>query len=511
MNLSKQSTAKYQENLKANIDAINKVASTVRPTVGPKGLDVMLVDQYGEYTCTNDGVEILSNIDVNHPAAKLAIEVAKAQELKVGDGTTTATILTDAILQNALHEIENNNYSPVRLVKGIDLAIDFITKSLEDNAEQIIDINDPKLKSITNISARANEAITDLLVEVAKKEITNNSMHKDFQLTEDFSNCVKGFQAHGSRVIDGILINKKSHFEFNTKLKDASILVIEGAFEPDPIPAEAVTTDAGVKKFENNIYALQELAKKVLRSGIKVILVDASMLPSLEEFFSKEGILVLTRIKKSELKEIARVSGTQLLSKQAIASMDFGEIQKSAGLLKSFYRDQKLNAFILEGSKYYRATALISAETRSALQEKERIAIDAAKALRSAYQYGYVLGEGVAEINLQQSLRDYIHEYQKENSINDRALIAGMETVANSLPALFEQILENAGFAADEFIKQAKLGLNNKEGLDLDTGNQVDLDAAGILDPVEVKINAFKIAAEIVCQILRINLVLQSK
>ncbi len=511
----------YIEILSSNIAAIQSLAATIRGTVGPKGLDVMLVDQYGDYSCTNDGVEILSKIELSHPAAKLAIEVAKAQESKVGDGTTTATILTDALLTEALYRIRSG-ISATRLIRGIELGLKSVLDDLKKQAQKIEGIDDENLLALTLISARNEKKIAETVINAASKLLKKNKKHgEDFFIDKsfDFSTLIKAYPGHETKIIDGLFVKKKSHFNYDYKtFKDISVLVIEGAFEPEAVPPESVTTDEGVKKFSNNIQVIRETAKTIAKAGVKAVFVDASMYQNIEEYFVKEGIFVLTQIQKQDLKAIALCSGTKMLTRQNLFNITSAEaVKKLSGKIKKLNLEAELGGISIEGDKFYLPTVLISAETSVLANEKERIAIDAAKAMQAAYRSGFVLGEGIAELNAIRPLDKLIAKSNKEK-LYQEDVIAGMEIVKHSLAALFNQIVENAGFDSELMLETILNGQNislkaNKSvaGYDLETGGIINLLEAGILDPLEVKINAFKIASEIACQILKINTVLQAR
>lgn len=485
-----QEKHRYIDVLSSNINAISSLAATIRGTLGPKGLDVMLIDQYGDYSCTNDGVEILSKIEIKHPAAKLAIEVAKAQENKVGDGTTTATILTESILTEALMRVKSG-IPASKLIQGIELAGKEVIKELKNQSQQIKGLDDPQLLALSKISARGDHELASLLVKAAQNI-------KDLDQI-NLSQLIKAYPETESRIIDGILIKKKSHFNYAKNFKDAHSLVIEGAFDPEAIPPEAVKTDEGVKKFSTNVDQLMEAAKRIVKAGIKAIFVDASIFPSIEEYFAKENIFVLTQLHKEDLKSIALSTGSKLITRQKLFEASPEEISKLAGTASEINFAPELNGIIVKGQKFYLPNILVSAETNILSSEKERIAIDAARALEAAIRSGYVLGEGIAELKAAKAL-DKIHETNQD-------LADGIAIVEASLKALFVQITANAGYDANEYLGK----IQGKQGLDLDTGSVIDLEEAGILDPLEVKINAIKIASEIASQILKINLVIQAK
>lgn len=488
--------------LESNIQAIENLASTVKQTVGPKGLDVMLVDEYGCYKCTNDGVEILDNVQVNHPVSKLAIEVAKSQEARVGDGTTSAVIFTEALLKASYKKIKEGAKIQ-RLISGIEFALEKTLGLLEKNSFKIQNLDDEKLLEITKIAARGDEDLASLLIETIKKTRSFNLKDFDYDLSGHIFSNLRA----KDEIIEGYLLKKRSHFIFDTSLENIKVVLLEGSIEPEAMPTEAISTGEGLKKFESNIQLLLESSKKLLRAGVKAVFSSGSILPKLEEFLVKEGIFVLSHITKSDLKRFKLFSGAQILSREKFISLDQDTLIKAAGTFVNLYWNEKLQAHIIQGSKFKVASLVLSSETKVALEEKERIAIDAAKSLQSAINKGYVLGEGLAEMNLLPNLDKLEHSLNKE----DFSFIAGIVSMKESVQALFKQILENAGLEADEYIKQINFSSENRLGVNLDNLQIIDLYENGILDPLEVKLSALKIATEISLQVLKINRVLQSK
>lgn len=500
-----EKTKKYAEVLSNNIQAIRSIVASVRGTIGPKGMDVMIVDEFGNFICTNDGVEILSNIQINHPAAKLAIEAAKSQEIRVGDGTTTAVILCDSLLASALLRI-NSGAQPTRITRGIEIATQATIQELIKSAQKIKDINDPKLKAITNISARGQEDITELILEAAHRIIKNNSQNPLLKNNYQLADSIIVSTGLESAVLDGLFIKKKTHFNYTQNFKDASVIIVEGPLEPEPMSSEAVSTDEGVKKYEHNIQALMETVKKISKAGVKAVLSSSSMLAAAEELFVREGVFVLSHLKQSDINHLVNISGAKLTTRTKLLNSDLDQIKNYSGTLTQIEHKPELSGFTFQGKKAYHASILISAETDTVLEERGRIATDAARALSAALRSGYVMGEGVAELNIADNI-----EKLRDSYSNDKDVSAGIEIVVEALKSVFLQITENAGFSPNDIYYKVRAVPGNIMGIDLDTGEALDLETAGVLDPLEVKTSAFKIASEIAIQILKINMIVQGK
>lgn len=500
--------------LKTNIEAIRSVMALVRTTIGPKGLDVMLVDEFGHSTCTNDGVEILSNVQLQHPAAKLAVEATSSQEIQSGDGTTTCAIYIDSMLASALKQVELGHKAN-RIAEGIKIATEQACELLEKNSKKIT--TDSELRSLISISARQDSEITELVFQAItgshrhceKDEVRRGNLQIN-NLELDLSDHVVASLNNKSQILDGLFIKKKTHFSFPNIIKDAPLLLIEGPFEPESMASEVVSTEEGVRKYENNLQSLLDTAKKIVKAGTQVILTGSSMYPSIEEYFIKEGVLVLTHVSKKHLQNIASLTKAKILSRPKLIHGDLNSINKNLGKVESAQYLDELGGFLFKTSESIK-TILISAQMQSSLDEKERIVIDALKAGQNAVLSGYVLGEGIAEMNIISSL-NYRHckeEGQSNLPVNDLAV--GFTIIQDALRSILWQIIDNAGLDYKEAISQIKFNADNKLGINLDSGKTIDLEEAGIIDPLKAKLSALRIATELTIQVLRINAIVQSK
>jgi chaperonin GroEL (HSP60 family) len=503
-----ETSNKYTEILDRNISAINLVINAVTGTIGPKGLDVMLVDKFGNFKCTNDGVEILSNMELNHPVMKLIVQAAKSQEARVGDGTTTVAILCGAILNQAQKQI-SNGIQAIRLIEGIKLGVKLGIDELKACAKPIKSTKDKALENLVKISSRGDEEITRLIMLSARQaESSNNSLEAllDCDSGYEFSDSVSGVLNEESRILDGLFIRKKTHFNYPNKFKNIDGLVIEGPFEPEPMSSEAVSTDEGVKKYEQNIQLLLETAKRISKAGIKAVFCSSSMMPAVEEFFVREEIFVMTHLKSSDINRLINISGAKLTTRSKLFNIDALSILSYAGKFENIDKHEDLGGFCFLGKKKYQPSILIGAETESVLEERKLIAIDACKALVAGLRNGYVIGEGVTELNVSTKLKEKLQDLNLDNEI-----LVGANIITRALKAPFEQILTNAGLDPNKSLELLELGSENQCGIDLDTGKPINLVTEGILDPTESKLSALKIAGELAVQILRINSIIQAK
>lgn len=498
MKVEKHNTSNaYNQVLNSNIEAVRAITALLRSTIGPKGLDLMLVDEFGNSIITNDGYEILNNVQINHPAAKFALEACRSQETAIGDGTTTTAILLDALLESSSSLIEDKSKIN-QVIKGINKAAKKTIEALRKQKIELPSANDKKLEDIVTISARGEDDLSSLVVKTARK---NAHLIGDKFSDFDLSKNVFSKTNVEERIIEGFLIKKKSHFDFNQNIKSSKVLLIEGPFEPDPISSESASTNEGVKKIETNIQSLLETAKRIAKAGVRAILTSSSMLVAAEEFFAKEGILVLTHVKKSDLNMLKTLARTKLHSRNLLFNCDIKSIEDISGNLKSISLDKEIGAFVFnaENENYKTYSMLISSATETKTEERKRIAIDACRSLSAALKNGYVMGEGVAEMNCVDELKAML-------DASDEA--TGLEIFLDAIQAPFKQIIENAGMEDQKLIK---FSIENKNGYNLDNGDLINLEDNGIIDALDLKISAIEIATAVATQILRINNIIQSK
>jgi archaeal chaperonin len=489
-----QEISNYNSVLKTNITAIRSILALLKSTIGPKGLDVMLVDEFGQSNCTNDGIEILRNLQVKHPSAKLAVEAIQSQELQSGDGTTTCAMYIDGLL-SAAEKLINSGIKANQICRDIRQACKKANELFKNSSNSIN--NDDELKSLISISARNDDEITDLVF----KSITSlRASNTDSSLGIDLSEHVLASLNKDSTLLDGLFIKKKTHFGLKEELVNPQILLIEGPMEPDPMSSEVVSTEEGAKKYEKNLLALFSTADKIIASGTKIILTGSSMYPSLEEHFNKEGVLVLTHVNKKHLENMGYLTRAKALNRPKLFYNDKLYIEKHLGKVHKVTQLNELGGYLFDTSPNSIKTILISSQMQSSLDERERITIDALRAGQNARKNGFVLGEGIAEMNIIPSL-EACADLNKESK----------ELIKTSLSSVFIQITENAGFDYDSIKSKFNFSNENIFGLDLDNGEIINIKEAGILDPLQTKISALNIASEFCCQIIRINAIVQAK
>ena len=509
MSLKQQATkgSDVDERLAAlvtNSNAVRAIAAAVEGTLGPKGLDTMLVDKFGEVVITNDGVTILATMEANHPAAKMLINIAKAQQAEIGDGTTTATVMAGALVSQGVDQVIKG--VPVtRIIEGVKAGVAKALEMVKQKATPITGMDDHMLRQVALIAGREHQDIADLVVEAAR--MTGHEKLKDpsFKL----SDTIMSEEGAENEVFMGVIVNKQRLSKHMPReLINPKILVIDDALEPEEIEDEALATEAGFARYQELQDQFNDNLKKLVDLGIKVILVDRGVDNYAEEVMTDAGIMVVQRVSNKELLKAAEHIGARPIKRTGLRK-EAADLAKYLGKAKKVYEDEKLEHVRLLGGKGKpMATILVGAATEEVVGERERIAKDAAASVQAAVKGGVVPGGGAIELALARDV-----EKVREN-IRGMA-VYGIDCVAEALRKPFFQIVANAGFNPLEKIGDV-VAAQIKEGreslaLDCDSGDVVDMFELGVVDPAMVKIHALKAAGEIAEAILRIDTIIKKK
>lgn len=491
--------------LEMNVNAIKAVAGAVQGTIGPKGLDTMLVDQFGEVVITNDGLTILNLMEVNHPAARMMINIAKAQQEEVGDGTTTATIMAGEMVNEGLNQVRQG--VPVaRVIEGLRKGLQGTMELIEKNSREIQGLNDPVLHNIALVAGREYRDIANLVVEAAQMVGKEKLEEPSFKLAD----TIKAVEGANNQVFLGVILNKErinkqmpKSFEDNVK-----ILIIDDALEPEEIEDEALTTESGFNRylqireeFKNNILKIVEL-------GINVVLVDRGVDDLAEEILNDAGIMVVSRVAHKELNNAAEHTGSKMIKRTGLKK-DLENIGKNIGYAQRVYEDEKLEHIrIIEGKAKPIATIIVSASTKEVVGERERIAKDAASAVQACVIGGYVPGGGSIELAIARDVEQLQKDMKGMGAF-------GVKCVVAALQRPFLQIVANAGFNPLEKlgdVTQAQVEQEiNDLAIECDSGQVANMLEIGVVDPTLVKVHALKAAGEVAEAILRIDTIIRKK
>jgi len=491
--------------LMTNANAVRAITAAVQGTIGPKGLDTMLVDAAGDVIITNDGVTILDKMEVNHPAANMLINIAKAQQAEVGDGTTTATIMAGGLVSEGVNQVLKG--VPIaRVIEGIKYGIASALEQIKLRAREITDVNDPILHSIAMIAGREYADIADLVVKAARLIGVEKLCEPHFK----FADIIMAEAGADNEVFMGVIVDKeRMNQEMPCKMiGQPKVLVIDDALEPEEIEDEALSTEAGFQLYRELQQEFKHNVQKIIELGVGVVLVDRGVHAVAEEILTDAGIIVIQRVVAEDLRRASEHVGARMIKRTGLKKQ-LADIQKYLGTAATVYEDEKLEHIrILGGNGKPMATILVGAATAEVVGERQRIAKDAASSVQAAIKGGYVPGGGSIEVAVSR-------EVEKSRG-NVKGMSAyGVDCVTHALRRPLSQIVENAGYNPLEKVEEAVAAQGNKDmdslGINCDTGEVVDMLTLGVVDPVKVKLYAVKAAGEVAMAILRIDTIIKKK
>jgi len=494
---------------RSNILAAKQVAETVRTTLGPKGMDKMIVDSLGDVTVTNDGVTILEEMNIENPAAKMLVEVAKTQENQVGDGTTTAVVLAGELLKNAEDLLEKDVH-PTVIAKGYRLAAEKSQKILNAMAETISEDDDEVLKriAITAMTGKGAEASKEILANLAVEGIKmvvdkdGNSRHINIDNVKLEKKVGDGTE--DSELIKGILLDKeKVHSGMPRVVKNAKIALLDAAIEIKSTETDTKIEINDPMKLQEFIdqeeKILKDMADRIIKSGANVVFCQKGIDDIAQHYLAKAGIYACRRVKKSDIDKLARATGAKIVTNLRELSKDeLGE----AGIVEETKVGNEDMTFVRECKNPKAVTILIRGGTEHVVAEIERAMNDAIGDVAAVLKDGKVVaGAGAPEVELAKQLREYA------NSLSGREQLAVL-AFADAMEVIPRTLAENAGLDPIDMLTELKSQHdkgNKWHGIDAFTGKVTDAWAAGVMEPLKIKTQAVKSASEVAELILRID------
>ncbi|ALM76339.1 thermosome subunit beta [Thermococcus barophilus] len=492
-----------------NILAARIVAETVRTTLGPKGMDKMLVDSLGDIVITNDGATILDEMDIQHPAAKMMVEVAKTQDKEAGDGTTTAVVIAGELLRKA-EELLDQNIHPSIIVKGYTMAAEKAQEILDSIAKDV-DVNDEEtlLKAaITAITGKAAEEEREYLAKLAVEAVKQVAEKVGDKYHVDIDNIKlekkEGGSVKDTKLIKGVVIDKERvHPGMPKRVEGAKIALINDAIEVKETETDAeirITSPEQLQAFlEQEERMLKEMVDKIVATGANVVFCQKGIDDLAQHYLAKAGILAVRRVKKSDMEKLAKATGAKIVTNiRDLTPDDLGyaevvEERKVAGESMIF----------VEGCKNPKAvTILIRGGTEHVVDEVERAMEDAIKVVKDIVEDGKIVaGGGASEIELSVKLDEYAKEVGGKEQL-------AIEAFAEALKVIPRTLAENAGLDPIETLVKVIAAHKEKGptvGVDVFAGEPADMMERGVIEPVRVKKQAIKSASEAAIMILRID------
>lgn len=490
----------------SNIAAAKAVAGAVRTTLGPKGMDKMLVDTIGDVVITNDGVTILKEMDIEHPAAKMMVEVAKTQDEEVGDGTTTAVVIAGELLKKA-EELLDQDVHPTVIAHGYRMAAEKAQEILERIATSVKASDFEILKKIaeTAMTGKGAEAAKDKLCELVVKAVT---MVADEDGTVDIDNIKIEKKVGGSiedtEVIEGMLVDKERvHPAMPKKIENAKILLLNASveFKKTEVDAEInITSPDQLQAFlDEEERMIRSIVDKIIQSGANVLFCQKGIDDIAQHYLAKAGILAARRVKKSDMEKLARATGASVVSSiDAIAPSELGR----AGLVEERKVSGEAMIFIEKCENPKAVSIIVRGGTEHVVDEIERALDDALNVVSVVMEDKKIVpGGGAPEIETSLKLRDYAA------TVGGRAQLA-IEAFADALEIIPRTLAENAGLDPIDMLVDLRASHeqgHRNHGLNVFTGKTMDMLKEGVVEPLRVKTQAVASASEAAIMILRID------
>jgi archaeal chaperonin len=497
---------------RSNIMAAKAVAGAVRTTLGPKGMDKMLVDTMGDVVITNDGVTILKEMDIEHPAAKMMVEIAKTQDQEVGDGTTTAVVLAGELLKQA-EELLEQEIHPTVIAAGYRAAADKSMEILNAMAVKVSATDEGLLKKIavTAMTGKGSQSNRDELADMAVKAV-QAVVDEDGSVDTDNITVEKkvGGGIIDSMMVSGVVIDKdRLHPNMPKSVTSARIALINAALEIEKTEVDAkiqITSPDQLQAFlDQEETMLKGMVDRVVATGANVLFVQKGIDDLAQHFLAKAGIYTIRRVKKSDMDKLARATGARVVTSiHEISKDDLGK----AGLVEERKVSDEKMTFVEQCENPKSVSIILRGGTEHVVDELDRAMEDALRVVGVALQDRLlVAGGGAPEVELALRLRAYA------STVGGREQLA-IEAFANAMEVIPKTLAENSGLdQIDSLValrSQHEMG-SKTSGLDMDTGKPVDMLALGVVEPLRVKTQAINSAAEAAVMILRIDDVIASK
>ncbi len=500
-----------------NIMAAKAVADAVRSTLGPKGMDKMLVDSMGDVVITNDGATILKELDIEHPAAKMVVEVAKTQDNECGDGTTSAVVIAGELLKKSESLIEQNVH-PTVISNGFRLASHEAVNILKAMGVDIspTDKKSLKLVATTAMTGKSVGGEMSSLADIAVDAVSSIAEKLDGKYRADIDN-IQVEKKHGGSVTDtklikGLVLDKERvHPRMPSVTKGAKIALVDSALEIKKTEVEAkiqIRDPMQMQKFlDEEEKTLRSMVEKVKKSGANVLICEKGIDDLAQHYLAKENIYAVRRVKRSDMEKLAKATGGKVVTNlDDLSSSELGSAEQVEEVKIS---DSDMT--FVTGCKNPKAVSiLVRGGTEHVVDEIERSLHDALKVVSVAIEDGVVVpGGGAPEIELSLKLRDY------GQTVGGREQLA-IEAFAEALEVIPWTLAENAGMDSMDVIIQLKTAHNSKKsgrnfGVNVLENKVSDMLDAKVIEPLRVKTQAIQSATEVASMILRIDDVIASK
>ena len=496
---------------KNSFAAVKLITQVVRSSLGPRGMDKMLVGSTGDVTITNDGTTILKEIDVEHPIAKMMVEVAKSVDNEAGDGTKSVVVLAGALIENA-EELFNKDVHPTIIVEGFRAA----SKNAIEYLKKISIKIDPKDRSF--LSKIAMTSLASKMVTTNSQVLSGIAIDAALNVADEFEgNKLKididnikvekktGGSLHDTRLVQGIVIDKEiAHAGMPRKIHGAKIVLLNSALEIEKTKSDSKLNISSPDQMQNYLNEeeriLKSMVDRISASGANVVLCQKGIDDIVQHYLAKEGIIAVKRIKESDMSKLSKATGARIVT-------NTDELSKDDIGLTELVEERKIETdkwVFIEGCKNPKSvTILIRGGSQRLVDEADRSIHDALMALKCVVEYPFVVvGGGASEAIVSRKIREW------SASLASRQQLAA-EKYADAVESIPLALAENAGMSVID--TQAELRTKSKEagkaryGIDVFKGKVADLSTRDIYEPLTVKNQVINSATEAACMILRID------
>jgi thermosome len=498
-----------------NIMAARIIGEVLKTTLGPRGMDKMLIDSLGDITITNDGAAILNEMEVDHPAAKMMVEIAKTQDDMVGDGTTTAVVLAGELLKRA-EELLDQNIHPTIMVSGYRKAAQNAMETI-NKISIPVDIEDRetmKKVAVTSMASKAVGPAKEHLAEIAIDAVKQIAEKRGDRRLADIDNIqiIKktGKSLLESQLIQGLIIDKEAvHPGMPKKLENAKIVLLDCPLEIEKteISAEIRIRDPNQMKafLDQETKMLKEMVDKIKAAEANVVFCQKGIDDMAQHFLAKEGILAARRVKQSDMEKLARATGGRMITNlDDLTPQDLGE----AGIVEERKIGEDKMIFVEKCKDPRSVAVLIRAGLERMVDEAERAMNDALSVVSDVIENNKIVaGGGAVEVEVAKELRGYA------TKVGGREQLA-IEAFADAIEVIPRTLAENAGLEPIDILVELRAAHEKKDGeymgVNVFTGKIENMQENGVVEPLVVKEQAVKSAAESASMILRIDDVIAS-
>ncbi len=503
---------------RTNIAVAVAVASAVKTTLGPKGMDKMLVSELGDVVITNDGATILDEMNVEHPIAKIMVDIAKTQDKEVGDGTTSVVILAGELLKGAGDLLEQGIHATT-IVKGYKMAAEKATSLLQQKARKLSPEDEATLQKIALVSMGSKNIgnddtkakLTKLVIKALKQVMEKNG--DKFTIDHDFVKIEKkvGGSIDDTQLINGVLVDKEvSHPGMPKSLPNAKIALLDVALEIEKTETDArieITSPEQMQAFlHQEEVILKDMVAKIKKSGANAVFTQKGIDDVAQHYLAKEGIMAVRRVKKSDIEKLSRATGARIVtSLDDLGAQDMG----FAGMVEERKISGEQMVFVEKCKDPKSVTLFLRAGSTQVLDELERALNDVIGAISSVIEDGkYVIGGGSIEVDISDGLRAYAGD------VGGREQLA-IQKFADACEVIPKTLSESAGMDAIDTLVQLRSKHKGQGGdvygVDIMKNAIGDMARLGVYEPMLVKQQALLSASEAAEIILRIDDMISSK